>query len=393
MIKSHRVLGLPLVVALVVLAACMSATSDSTTVGQLSSSAASSSVAPTEPGTGPPGPAPIGELPAAAAAIMAKPEFKTARWIYAVSDPKTGEVLLANRPDELVFTASTAKNFTVGSVYAAVGPDATLTTPVYATAAPVDGVVDGDLVLVASGDLALGGRGAMEGRVDHTFTATTIDHVYGDVAPNATLVPDDPLAGLDDLARQVKAAGITTVAHDVTIDTRIWNTFEGQEGPAPSIFVNDNILDITVMGGAAGEPATLDLRPETSAITVTSSVTTTEASTPTALQVTPSPSDPTAITVSGTIAAERVAADDLPRPRRRDVGPDALRRSARPSRRQREGSRGRPQRRSVPPGEGQLPGRPEGGGPHLTAARGLRHHDLEDELQHRRQRHDVPSRR
>ena len=140
---------------------------------------------------------------------MAKPEFKTARWIYSVSDPKTGEVLLANRPDELVFTASTAKNFTVGSVYAAVGPDATLTTPVYATAAPVDGVVDGDLVLVASGDLALGGRGAMEGRFDHTFTATTIDHVYGDVAPNATLVPDDPLAGLDDLARQVKAAGIT----------------------------------------------------------------------------------------------------------------------------------------------------------------------------------------
>jgi D-alanyl-D-alanine carboxypeptidase/D-alanyl-D-alanine-endopeptidase (penicillin-binding protein 4) len=58
---------------------------------------------------------------------MAKPEFKTARWIYSVVDPQTGEVLLANHPDELVFTASTAKNFTVGAVYAAAGPDATLT--------------------------------------------------------------------------------------------------------------------------------------------------------------------------------------------------------------------------------------------------------------------------
>jgi serine-type D-Ala-D-Ala carboxypeptidase/endopeptidase (penicillin-binding protein 4) len=304
MIKHHQVVGLPLLAAVVVLAACTSAKAHSATpstpAAPPSSSTPSTTVAP---GIGPPTPTPIGELPAAAAAIMAKPEFKTARWIYSVADPESGEVLLANRPDELVFTGSTAKNFTVGSVYAAVGPDATLTTPVYASAPPIGGVLDGDLVLVASGDLALGGRGAMQGRFDHTFTATTIDHVYGDVAPNAALVPDDPLAGLDDLAGQVKAAGITSVAGDVTIDTRIWNTFEGKEGPAPSIYVNDNILDITVKGGAVGAPATLDLRPATSAIAVTSTVTTTEASTPTALQVTPSPSDPNAITVSGTIAA------------------------------------------------------------------------------------------
>jgi serine-type D-Ala-D-Ala carboxypeptidase/endopeptidase (penicillin-binding protein 4) len=80
---------------------------------------------------------------------MAKPEFKTARWIYSVSDQQTGEVLLANRPDELVFTASTAKNFTVGSVYAAVGPDATLTalqvtpSPSDAAAITVSGTIAG----------------------------------------------------------------------------------------------------------------------------------------------------------------------------------------------------------------------------------------------------------
>jgi len=286
--KRHLVV-LPVVAVVVGLAACTPPPPSSTARTAIAS------------GTGPP--APIGELPAAAAAIMAKPEYKSARWIYSVVDPQTGEVVLANRPDELVFTASTAKNFTVGSVYATAGPDATLTTPVYATAPAVDGRVDGDLVLVASGDLALGGRGAMEGRVDQAFTATTIDHVYGDVAPNAALVPDDPLAGLEDLARQVKESGITSVGGDVVIDTRIWNTFGGQEGPVPSIFVNDNILDITVKGGAAGEPATLDLRPETSAITVTSTVRTSDAGTPTALRVTPSASDPSAITVSGTIGA------------------------------------------------------------------------------------------
>ena len=109
---------------------------------------------------------------------MAKPAYSTARWLYYFADQETGEVLAENRSDEMVFTASTAKNFTVGTVYDEVGPDTTLTTPVYATAAPQNGSVPG-LVLVAQGDLAFGGRGAMEGRMDNTFTATTADHVYG----------------------------------------------------------------------------------------------------------------------------------------------------------------------------------------------------------------------
>jgi D-alanyl-D-alanine carboxypeptidase/D-alanyl-D-alanine-endopeptidase (penicillin-binding protein 4) len=243
----------------------------------------------------------IGTLPPAAAAIMAKPEYRNARWVYSVVDAETGKTLLANRPDELVFTASTAKNFTVGSAYATLGTDFRYTTPVYTTATPAEGVLDGDLVLVASGDPALGGRGATEGRVDQAFTATTIDHVYGDLAPNAAVVPDDPLAGLDDLARQVAASGITTIEGDVTIDTRLWDTFETQEASVTPIFVNDNILDLMVTGTEPGRPATVELRPQTEAITVTSTVTTTDATTPTSLEVTPDPADPTSITVSGTI--------------------------------------------------------------------------------------------
>ncbi|MCZ2826177.1 MULTISPECIES: D-alanyl-D-alanine carboxypeptidase/D-alanyl-D-alanine endopeptidase [unclassified Modestobacter] len=263
----------------------------------------SSAGSATRPGGGPGIGAQVGELPAAAVAIMSRPEYDTARWLYSVAEADTGRVVLAGRAGEFVFTASTAKNFTVGTAYATLGTDTTLTTPVYATAEPVGGVVAGDLVLVASGDLTMGGRGAMSGRVDHTFTADTIDHVYGDIAPNAALVPDDPLAGLDDLARQVAATGVTDVAGDVVVDTRLWETFDGQEGPAPSIYVNDNILDITVTAAGIGQPAVLDLRPQTRAVTVESTVTTTDAATPTALTVTADPGDPTSVTVSGTIAA------------------------------------------------------------------------------------------
>ena len=113
------------------------------------------------------GPAPeaaLDTVPEAAAEIMAQPAYESARWLYHVADAESGEVLLADRADELVFTASTAKGFFVGSVYEVLGPDTTLTTPVYATTPVADGAVAGDLVLVASGDLALGGRGAA-GRV------------------------------------------------------------------------------------------------------------------------------------------------------------------------------------------------------------------------------------
>ena len=82
-------------------------------------------------------------VPQAAADVMAKPAYSAARWLYYFADQETGEVLAANRPDEMVFTASTAKNFTVGTVYDAIGPDTTLTTPVHATAAPQNGSVPG----------------------------------------------------------------------------------------------------------------------------------------------------------------------------------------------------------------------------------------------------------
>ena len=237
-------------------------------------------------------------IPQAAADVMAKPAYSTARWLYYFADQETGEVLAENRSDEMVFTASTAKNFTVGTVYDEVGPDTTLTTPVYATAAPQNGSVPG-LVLVAQGDLAFGGRGAMEGRMDNTFTATTADHVYGDVAPNAVTPEQDPLAGLDDLARQVAAKGINRVDGDVVIDTRIWETYAGHEGPVPPIFVNDNLLDIEITPGAGG--ATAQTTPATSAFTVRSEVTTGAADSDAAVTVSPDPADPRTLVVSGSV--------------------------------------------------------------------------------------------
>lgn len=244
-----------------------------------------------------------GELPDSARAITDKPAYAHARWNFQVADLDTGEVLLSRRPDEMVLTGSTGKQFTIGTLYDTVGPDTRLSTPVYATAAPAGGVVHGDLILVAAGDLTMGGRGAMAGRVDDAFDAEHIDHVYGDIAPTAARVHDDPLAGLDELARQIAASGVTAVTGDVVVDTRLWQTGQGHEGSVPPIFVNDNLLDIDVTPGAVGQPATVALTPATSAYTVAAKVTTTDGATPSNLTVTPDPANPHALVLSGSIPA------------------------------------------------------------------------------------------
>jgi serine-type D-Ala-D-Ala carboxypeptidase/endopeptidase (penicillin-binding protein 4) len=248
------------------------------------------------------GNAETGALPDAAKAIIDKPVYGSARWIYFAADAETGEVLLTNRADEMVFTGSTAKEFVVGSVYETIGPDSTLTTRVFTTTPVAGGAIPGDVVLVASGDIALGGRNALEGRVDHTFNAKTIDHVYADIAPNGARV-GDPLAGLDKLAREIAGRGVTRVDGDVLIDTSIWGTFDGQEGPTTPIFVNDNILDIQVTGTTAGQPATIAVTPQTGYFTIESTVATVAPGGETALAVEAAEDDPTALVVSGTIAA------------------------------------------------------------------------------------------
>ncbi len=334
----------------------------------------------------------IGTLPDEAAAIMGKDPYASARWLYYVADAESGEVLLASRADELVFTASTAKGFSVGSVYDTLGTDTRLTTPVYATTPISGGVVDGDLVLVASGDLALGGRNAMEGRFDHTFDVDSVDHVYADFAPNAARV-GDPLAGLDDLARQIAEQGVSRVDGDVVIDASIWNGFQGIEGPVPPIFVNDNLVDVEVTGAAEGEPATIETVPQTGYITVESDVETVAEDGETALSVTASQDDPSSLVVSGTIAAGHSQLTMYRVPDAADWARalfiEALERAGIEV----AAAAWRLQRRVGARRLRQLPSGPAGGRAHVAHAWSDGDDDHGDELQRRGQRVPVPARR
>ncbi|MCE5292103.1 MAG: D-alanyl-D-alanine carboxypeptidase/D-alanyl-D-alanine-endopeptidase [Nocardiaceae bacterium] len=159
------------------------------------------------------------------------------------------------------FLGSTTKLFTAGTYFDEFGADSTLETPVYAVGARNGGTLAGDLVLVGSGDFILGSRGVLDGNLEYVDPD---NHVYAYAIPTAKTVKADPLAGLDKLAKEVAAKGITSVEGDVLVDDKLWEPFQTKEGVVTSIMVNDNLLDILVNPGAtAGDPATMVTRPQT----------------------------------------------------------------------------------------------------------------------------------
>ena len=87
------------------------------------------------------------------------------------------------------------------------GADYRFRTPVYRTG-PIskDGVLRGDLVLVAGGDPNLSNRV----RSDDTLAFENEDHAYGQVL-EAKVVPGDPLQVIRDLAKQVAAKGVKRI--------------------------------------------------------------------------------------------------------------------------------------------------------------------------------------
>lgn len=97
-------------------------------------------------------------LPDAIAAVMTKPRYANATWNLFVTDVDTGETLYELRPDQLAFTGSVRKLFSVGLALRQLGADHRFSTPVYRRG-EVDarGVLHGGLILLAAADLTLGG--------------------------------------------------------------------------------------------------------------------------------------------------------------------------------------------------------------------------------------------
>ena len=217
-------------------------------------------------------------LPSDIKDVMESPQYANSRWGLMTYDFKTGKPDLVMNERQFFIPASTTKLFSMSAAWNTFGPDHRFTTPVYRQGSVAGGKLNGNLVLVASGDLTMGGRTKPDGTVDFT----NLDHADANAIPGATLTPENPLAGIDMIAKQVKDSGVTHVSGDVVIDDRLFKIDRAQnpETPTSPIIINDNLIDMVSTPTAVGQPATLDYRPHSSAFTVTSKVTTVAAGQP-----------------------------------------------------------------------------------------------------------------
>lgn len=214
-------------------------------------------------------------LPTEILAVMSKPRYAGATWSLLVQDVETGETFYPLNPNRLSFTGSTRKLFSVGLALLEMGPDARQNTTVHRLGSVDDaGVLQGQLVLKAAGDLTFGGR-----RSGDEIAFTDFDHNDANGLGTAILTPQDPLIGLNQLADQVAAAGVVRVEGDVVVDDRLFESYRVPNGNLliTPMMVNENQIDVTITPQVAGEAASFMYRPITAFFSVLGSVSTGEA--------------------------------------------------------------------------------------------------------------------
>ncbi len=123
---------------------------------------------------------------------------------------------------------------------------------------------------VGGGDLTLGGRLKRNGDVAYT----NFDHNDANNLGTAILTPQDPLHGLDVLARQVRASGIKSLSGDVVVDDRLFRSYRVPNNYlliTPTM-INEDMIDVTVTPTTPGRPARVEYRPKSAAFRVRGTV-------------------------------------------------------------------------------------------------------------------------
>ena len=194
--------------------------------------------------------------------ITTRPVFKHSTVGVEVYDLTTHQVLVAINEDKLFTSGSTTKVITEGTALALLGENYRFHTRVYSTGnITPDGTLEGDLVLVASGDPNLSGR--VED--DDTLDFTSFDHSYAGVLPGKS-VTGDPLQVLKELAIAVYRSGILRIHGNVMVDASLFPSDHVEPATHTTVspvVLNDNVIDVKATPvPPRATPCRLKLRPD-----------------------------------------------------------------------------------------------------------------------------------
>lgn len=182
-------------------------------------------------------------------AVLARPALSRVTWGIEVRDPQTGAVLYARNAARPMVPASNLKLVVSAAAAHHLDADYRFRTSLHATGPVVDGVLQGDLVLLGRGDPMISKR---------FFDSRT--------------------AVFDSMADSLRARGIRRVAGGVIADESWWDReyvrpdwdpddlLWWYAAPVSALSFNDNSLDVTLRPGAsAGAPARITVEPASGA--------------------------------------------------------------------------------------------------------------------------------
>jgi len=238
-------------------------------------------------------------------AILGRPEFRHARFGAEFRALDTGQPIFRMNEQQFFVPGSTTKLLTEGTALSLLGPDYRFHTRVFRTGSvDANGMLKGNLILVASGDPNLSNRLQPDG----TLAFQNIDHSY-DSMPGSAVVPGDPLAAIRDLAAQVAKAGIKRVDGRVIVDVSLFPQGVRELGTGvviSPIIVNDNVIDLAIAPGAEGSAPQIKTSPETAYLRITNQVKTGAAGSKFGIRIVsdvPASDGSHTVTVSGTVPA------------------------------------------------------------------------------------------
>lgn len=235
--------------------------------------------------------------------IMQRPEFAHSDFGIEFYSIDSGTILYQLNPDQLKMPGSTTKLLTEGTLLESLGGDYQFHTRVYRTGAVKNGTLDGDLVLVASGDPDLSGRIQNNG----TLAFEDEDHSYGGKDSKGL---GDPLLVIHELADQIAGKGIKKIKGNVLVDATLFPEGDRELGTnvvLSPVVVNDNVIDVIATAGAKkGDPVTLQVAPKTAYVQIVNQATTADAGSKPSLSYGAeklNPDGTRSVTVTGTLAA------------------------------------------------------------------------------------------
>jgi N-acyl-D-amino-acid deacylase len=217
--------------------------------------------------------------------VMDRPEFTHSRFGIKFYSMDTGKVVYELNSQQLFVPGSTTKLLTEGTALELMGGDYRFHTKIYRTGSiKKDGTLDGDLILVASGDYDLSNRIQADG----TLAFEDEDHSYG--GPDSKGLAGDPLLVVREFAQQIADKGIKRVKGKLLVDVSLFPEGERELGTGiviSPIVVNDNVIDvIATPGQAEGAPVSLQISPRTAYVSIINQATTGKAGSKASLEYT-----------------------------------------------------------------------------------------------------------